>query len=84
MANIIDTVTACIDNSDPDNTGWAYRVEYDDGSQESGPMRADVDDESDAIIDELRSIVAEFAGGVAAGTWAYHESDGGYYVWTAA
>jgi hypothetical protein len=79
----IETATAYIDSQDASNIGWAFRVEYDDGSQESGPMDTSAADETGAIIDELEAVVAAHGGAWSAGSWSYRENDGGAYLWTA-
>lgn len=76
----LETAIAFVDAQDPSDLAWAYRLTYDDGHQESGPMDTDIGDESGAILDELRELVG---GAWEAGRWEYRDAEHGSYVWRA-
>jgi DNA-directed RNA polymerase subunit L len=82
MARQIDTATAYYDVSDPNNHGWAFRIRFEDGDQESGPMDAATDANGEAL-DELQKLVADAGGEWDAGTWEFRDGGEGSYVWTA-
>lgn len=83
MARNIETATAYFDRQDPSNEGWAYRIRFDNGDEESGPMDATTDDNAEALT-ELEAIVGRWGGDWDAGDWRYRDSEDGHYVWTAA
>ena len=72
------------DSQDPANEGWAERLTYDDGHQESGPC--DELDHDDATSGELQDAVVAlaWANGIEIDTAAVaadSRQDGGYAVW---
>ena len=74
MERTIETAVAYLDRQDPTDTGWAYRVTYTDGHQESGGA----DDLADAIV-QCAALGDVVPTDIAA--WTYREHDGGSYVW---
>jgi hypothetical protein len=77
MTRTLDTAIAYWDDQDPTNTGWAYRLTYSDGHQESGGL--DAEDDAAALY-ELGTLVIRDGG-----PWyrPVYRSDGDYYEWRA-
>jgi hypothetical protein len=83
MSRTLETLTVYIDSQDPNNEGWAFRAEFNDGHQESGPVDMDLDDQSGQALDELRMLVDVHGGSWDEGSWKYCENESGFYVWEA-
>ena len=79
MGRFLDLAIAFFDTSDRNNDGWAYRLTYSDGHEESGPMDATDGDEA---LTELWDLVADNAGSDD-GSVAYYGGGEGAYIWTA-
>jgi hypothetical protein len=80
MTRTLDTAIAYWDDQDPTNTGWAYRLTYSDGHQESGGLDTVAGDDP-AVLAELEALVVRDGG-----TWTrpdYRDGDGGSYEWRA-
>jgi len=68
----------CVDSQDPSNEGWAWRVVYDDGHQESGP--------ADDLDDGIRQCAAHAPEGVVPlerRGWTYRDHEGDSFIFCA-
>lgn len=45
MDRTLTSATAYYDETDPHNVGWAYRMAYSDGHQESGSLDSECDED---------------------------------------
>jgi hypothetical protein len=79
---MLKMATAYWDRSDVNNEGWAYRLRFEGGEQESGPMDTSTDANGEAL-DELQKLVTKAGGDWDAGSWRYRDHEDGSYVWTA-
>jgi hypothetical protein len=85
MTRTLTTAIAYYDG-DPTNEGWAYRLEFADGHEESGPMDAETDDQGE-VVEELEALIAAHGGvvlGVGVRDGEIHTVDQDGYEWVAA
>jgi hypothetical protein len=68
---------AYVDTSDRNNPGWAFRLSFDDGSQESGPL--DVPDDHGGEAMKALAALVKAHGGKGKVIWSGEE--GIAYVW---
>jgi hypothetical protein len=77
---------AYVDTQDPSNTGWAYRLDFECGHQESGELDSETDANGEVVV-ELEAIIAAHGGvvlGVGVRDGEIHTVDQDGYEWVAA
>lgn len=82
MTRTIAAALAYIDDQDPADIGWAYRITYNDGHEESGAMDAASEDES-AVQGELEALVSAYGGDWTEARFQVVDGGGDCYVWAA-
>lgn len=58
----LTTATIYWDTQDPTNEGWAYRVRYSDGHEESGEWDAMINERDGGVADAVIDLVAQHGG----------------------
>jgi hypothetical protein len=72
MSRTITTATIYVDSQDPQDSGWAWRVRYTDGHEESGGA----EDVADAVVQ-----CAAYGAALDISAWTHLAHDGGSYEW---
>ena len=62
MSRTLATAAAFIDSSDSASVGWAYRLTFTDGHEESGALDSAIEDGGGAVC-ELQALIAGIIGG---------------------
>jgi hypothetical protein len=85
MTRTLTTAIAYYDSSDPTNEGWAFRLDFECGHQESGPLDSETDANGEVVV-ELEAIIVAHGGtvlGVGVRDGEIHAVDQDGYEWTA-
>jgi hypothetical protein len=80
----ITEATIYWDAQDPDDEGWAWRIKWNHGGEESGPWDAECDGSITQLEEAVVSLAGQHGATIETGMVACEpDIDGGYAVYTA-